>query len=278
MRKSLLHKSRINRFALYSFTALLVVLALLIIVYYISEDRINPGLPFIPKEPPKEPNNLVLTNSFEGNASGWDLRPGAGADGGELGVIDTEVYHTAPASLKIPSSGKAVDTGECDRSVWQSYRIPVDKHRGQTLKLSGWVMHSECDSSSNSPCWVNQKFAGDKQLNNWDCCTIYGVCENPYHFQGPWCEITDRGGVRLGMDFREGETMFKEYLVIADWTTEDYTWHYLEIVTTVPEDYVPPGTTENFDADTVIVWIQGFECAAPGTVWVDDLSVTIEDS
>ncbi len=52
-------------------------------------------------------------------------------------------------------------------------------------------------------------------------------------------------------------------MIIYDWTMPANTWQYLE-----QEWAVPP------NAVNVIVWMQGYECNAPGTVWLDDISLT----
>lgn len=210
-----------------------------------------------------ESENLVQNPFFSEGSLGWDMRPGAGPDERSLGFIDTIIYRTEPASLKIPPSEYACDTGECDRTVWQDYRIPING--GETIKLSGWVLHEGCcDYESDpscverSPCWVRDGARGDTEHGPHDC--LGGIDD--------WsCPYVDRGGARLGMDFRDQEgNVFDFDMRIADWTMEPNQWHYLEMIYQAPEEAV-----------SVIVWIQGFQYLAPASVWLDDVSLTILD-
>lgn len=229
--------------------------------------------------PTPELENLVVNPSFELGSEGWDMRYGAGPDGGYLGQIveDPEFCHSGSRCLYIPPSVNATNTGECDRTVWQAQRIPVSEYRGKTIKLSAWLKHGGCDSSTDN-CWVNPKYAGNMEVTNWDACPDDDPwCENREHFQGPWGDESDSGGARLGGDFRQSEEMFREHLVTLDWTTPANTWFYLELETVVPEKYSPTGHTHIYDADTFIVWYQAFKCLTNTDIWLDDVSVAILD-
>lgn len=224
----------------------------------------------------KEAINLIDNPSFDQGDVGWMESPHVPI-GTDWAHLDYSIYHDAAPSMRLDPPSSCGSIGN-DRSIWQEFRIDISSYRGETVRLSAWTRHGDCSSAPASPCWVNPAYAGDTTLTNWDCCVLLGICENPAHFQGPWCDINDRGGGRLGMDFYDGGVMFKEWNIAHDWTTPDDQWQYLEIVTDVPEDYSPPGLPDVYNADEVIVWMQGHECASPASVWVDDLALEVLSS
>lgn len=230
------------------------------------------GVMLTHQEKKEESANLVANPSFSSGGSGWKESPHVDI-GTRFASIDYSIYRTSPSiRLNTPSNCSAIGN---DRSIWQENRIDVSSYRGQQITLSAWVRHGDCSSAPNAPCWVNPTYAGNTQVTNWDCCNLLGVCTNTAHFQGPWCSINDRGGGRLGMDFYQGGSMFKEWSVTDDWTTADNQWHYLEFTTTIPLNYVDPTFGNTYNADTAIVWMQGFECGAPASVWIDDISLIV---
>ncbi len=193
--------------------------------------------------------NFIENPSFTSAGDGWDLRWGAGQDRGYLGVIDNSIYRTGPSSLKVPPSDHACDTGECDRTVWQDHKIPLKG--GEKVKLSGWVRIESCcegeGCTSHLPCWVNPSVEG---------ITEYGKCNGL-----PYC---DKGGARLGMDFRDKDGNVIDFdMRTVDWTMEVGKWHCLEMVYDAPEE-----------ARSVMVWIQGFQYNAPASIWLDDVFLT----
>lgn len=213
-----------------------------------------------------------VCDCYDGSCTaGWAMRPGVGFNGNPVGELDFNVYRSAPASLKIVASTPG-DTGECDRTVWQCPRQDMAPYQGQTVKLSAWVRHTDCTSN----CGIVNQYSGT-MLTNWDCCEYEGICSNPSHFQGPWCDINSRGGVRLGMDFYDG-SMFRETVVTDDWISTDNEWHYLEFETEVPQNYYAPTGEGPFSATQAIIWIQGFPCESDATFWMDDVSLIVIDS
>lgn len=187
--------------------------------------------------------NLVNNPGFEQGKTSWDFR------GISEFNIDTSIYHSGSASFRS-------DPGACgDRSIWQNYLSSVTP--GDTLKFTGSLRHSGC---SGSNCAVSSTSAG----------ILYGCCVDRGSGYGDQCPISrpvwaDRGGARLGMDFRNsGGSIIYECMLIYDWTMPANTWQDMELIMTVPTN-----------ADNVIVWIQGHRCDSPASIWLDDVSLVV---
>ena len=208
--------------------------------------------------------NLVFNPGFELGSIGWDLRPTTG-----LFNIDNTIVHSGSASVRSDPGGDGMggfycdlaDGNDNDRSYWQNWNHRIQVTPGDTLTLSGWVRYDGCTGVPNYPCHVNPHAAG----------SLIGCCSDRGTGMGDQCGMSnkgwwsDRGGARLGIDFRDsaGNVVY-DCMIIYDWTMPANTWQYLE-----QEWIVPPKAVD------VIVWMQGHECNAPGTVWLDDVSLII---
>lgn len=202
--------------------------------------------------------NVLINGSFTDGNYGWDLRPGMGKDGGELGIVDKTVYLSEPTSLKIPYSQNVLcnNSSDCVRSVWPSSWIElgedITKNSGQFyLTFKGDVSFG-LPSDDCSLYWVNPDFAG-----------VLGPYEGnaeEYHF------YEDRGGVRLGVSFYNAD---KEYmnkvLRIADWSLEAGEWHNLEVCADIPEG-----------AKYAVPWIQVYKPEVPISAWADNLELIVD--
>ncbi len=225
--------------------------------------------------------NHVLNPTFSQGGEKWELRMGAGQYGGNLGVIDEYNYHTFSgektfrehASVMLAPSDNAgigiEDEGIPDRSIWPKERINCQP--GDIIMLSCYAMFQLQGITRKKwagineaylrgegtpywqqpPFWVNQKHIRD-----------FKPCPPEYEDRhiNPWA---DRGGARLGMDFRGAG--FYDTMVIMDWSNEPEVWHHLNVEYAAPEGAI-----------TVMPWLQGFEHNAPATVWFDDICMFIK--
>jgi len=227
-------------------------------------------------------DNLMVNPFFsklnnDGSAYGWDSRKGAGRDNGYLGVVD-EMSHKFPeekgkkmrknkASIRLdpsPYANFGIEGEGYDRSIWPVKRIPVSE--GDLVIFSAYVMFNGFDPDKpkrkytqafwddEKAFWVNK----DKDVRgNKGGYVQHGCGKN----DPPWC---DRGGARIGIDFRLKEDGWVDDMRIADWTLEPDEWHHLVMGYIAPKDSL-----------TVMPWIQGFEYNAPASVWGTDFFMKI---
>lgn len=195
--------------------------------------------------------NLIDNPGFESGTSGWDFRGVS-----SVFSVDTTIAYSGSASAKLAPCGSGCSACGGDRSIWDNTRIPVTV--GDTIKFTAYVRHPGCSDASLCN-WVNPASAG----------VTYGCCRSktglPNQCSIPYSDFEGRGGARFGVDFRDSAgTLIWECMNVYDWTMPANQWGWVEIVT-----QVPPG------AINAVVWMQGYSCNAPASVWIDDVSLAV---